>query len=261
MPITRLNNQDISINDAVLLQDDPGHQVYWVGAAEQGEAIPCNSWLVIDQDAGFLLEPGGCDHYYGVSEKVDAVFLAQAISHLVCSHQDPDVCASIPSWIEHNPNIKVVVPNLWRRFLPHYMAHPTEVTPVGDRGAMLPMPSGHHLRCIPAPFLHSPGNMVVFDEASGFLFSGDIGASIFENDAFTLFIDDWDKHTERMLAFHQRYMGSNRAVLAFVERVATLPIRAILPQHGAVFRGDEVQRFLDWLLTIDVGVDHLFATS
>ncbi|RMH52364.1 MAG: MBL fold metallo-hydrolase [Zetaproteobacteria bacterium] len=258
MPINQLKPGSLSTDDTILLHDAPGHQVYWVGAADQEEAaIPCNSWLVVDQDAGFLIEPGGCDHYFSVSEKIDSVFLASSISHLICSHQDPDVCASIPSWIEHNPRLKVVVPHLWHRFLPHYMAQPGEVTPVGDRGALLPMPGGAHLRCIPAPFLHSPGNMVIFDEASGFLFSGDIGASVFDDDAFVLCIDDWQRHCARMLGFHQRYMGSNRAVARFVASVRDLPIRAILPQHGAIFRGDEVGRFLDWLGSIDVGIDAL----
>jgi len=260
MPINTLENKELFIEDAILLRDIPGHQVYWVGGAETNEAIPCNSWLIIDQDAGFLLEPGGCNHYHGTANKIDTVFLSQSITHLICSHQDPDVCASLPSWLSHNPNIKVVVPHLWQRFLPHYMAHALEVIPVNDSGAKLLMPSGNHLHCISAPFLHSPGNMVVFDESSGMLFSGDIGASVFDGEELSLLIDDWDSHCQRMLGFHQRYMGSNRAVQAFVDSVRDLPITAILPQHGAIFRGDEVGKFLDWISAIDVGADFMFHT-
>ncbi len=258
MPINRLNNSDLVMEDAILLHDTPGHQVYWVGGAEEGEAIPCNRWLVIDQDAGYLLEPGGCDHYHTTSDKIDSVFLAQSITHLICSHQDPDICASIPSWVEHNPDMKIIIPHLWRRFMPHYMIHGAEVVPVSDRGASIAMPSGNHLRCIPAPFLHSAGNMVVFDERSGFLFSGDIGASEFDGERPVLFVDDWDAHCQRMLNFHQRYMGGNKAVRAFIDSVKELPITAMLPQHGALFRGDEVTRFLDWFGAIDVGIDAMF---
>ncbi|MDX8409754.1 MAG: MBL fold metallo-hydrolase [Mariprofundales bacterium] len=261
MPITTLTNDELYIEDAILLHDTPGHQVYWIGCGEQGEAIPCNSWLVVDQDEGFLLEPGGCDHYQAVSDKVDSVFLSSAISHLICSHQDPDVCASLPSWVSNHPDIKVVVPHLWQRFLPHYMAHPEHLIPISDRGGKLLMPDGGHLRCIPAPFLHSPGNMVVFDEASGLLFSSDIGASVFGDNTLRLCIDDWDSHCGRMLGFHQRYMGSNKAVAAFIASVRELPIRAILPQHGAIFRGDEVSKLLDWLGAIDVGVDFMFGDA
>jgi len=259
MPIQTLTNDTLFIDDAILLSDTSGHQVYWVGGAEQGEAIPCNSWLVIDQEAGFLIEPGGCNHYQVTSDKVDSVFLSQGITHLICSHQDPDICASLPSWISNNPSVKVVVPHLWQRFLPHYMAHAMEVVPISERGAKLLMPSGSHLRCISAPFLHSPGNMVIFDEQSGFLFSGDIGASVFDGKSPTLCIEDWDAHCQRMQGFHQRYMGSNKAVQAFIASVRDLPITAILPQHGAIFRGEEVGHFLDWLGTLDVGSDFMFA--
>ncbi|MDQ6964053.1 MAG: MBL fold metallo-hydrolase [Mariprofundales bacterium] len=255
-----LQSSELSTEDAILLHDVPSHQVYWVGGAEMGESIPCNSWLIIDQDEGLLLEPGGHNHYHRVVNKVDSIFLSQGITHLICSHQDPDICASLASWVSHNPSMKVVTPHLWQRFLPHYMAHPLEVVPISDSGAKLPMPSGHHLHCISAPFLHSPGNIVSFDEGSGILFSGDIGASLSTQREPTLLIDDWDTHCQRMLSFHQRYMGSNRAVRAFVDSVADLPITAICPQHGAILRGDEVQKFFNWITSIDVGADYMFGT-
>ncbi|HMX92911.1 MAG TPA: hypothetical protein PLY42_16190, partial [Nitrospira sp.] len=57
---------------------------------------------------------------------------------------------------------------------------------------------------------------------------------------------------------HQRYMSSNRAVAGMNKQLAPLPITAILPQHGCIFRGDEVSRFTQWLGKLPVGADYFY---
>lgn len=37
----------------------------------------------------------------------------------------------------------------------------------------------------------------------------------------------------------------------------TLPIHMIVPQHGAPIAGPAVKEFIDWIGTVDCGVDHL----
>jgi flavorubredoxin len=37
----------------------------------------------------------------------------------------------------------------------------------------------------------------------------------------------------------------------------TLPIHMIVPQHGAPMAGPAVKEFIDWIGTVDCGVDHL----
>jgi flavorubredoxin len=124
--------------------------------------------------------------------------------------------------------------------------------------ASLPLKGGGQLRCISAPYLHSPGNMVMYDSVSGFLFSGDIGAAVFKDGKLRLVIEDWSTHVTAMQGFHQRYMSSNRAVSGFIRKIDGLPITAILPQHGSMFRGDEVAKFLRWSEQLPVGVDYLY---
>jgi len=56
-----------------------------------------------------------------------------------------------------------------------------------------------------------------------------------------------------MKMFHQRWMPSNRARNDWIKRVRELDIEYMAPQHGRIFKGDNVTRFLDWLEEMEVG--------
>lgn len=252
-------NANLDVDGVIPLYESEEHSLYWIGSRGEGEEIRCNSYLLIDSGEAMIFEPGGLSHFQPTFDKVSELLSPFEITHMLVSHQDPDVCASLPSWLQFNPDIHIVCPKLWHRFMPHYMVYHANYQLVPDSGLRLPLASGGYLDCISAPYLHSPGNMVVFDSVSGFLFSGDIGAAAQRDDAFDLVIDDWADQLARMAGFHQRYMGSTRAAAAFVERVRGLPITAMLPQHGQIFRGEEVQRFMDWFATLPCGVDFLYA--
>ncbi len=83
--------------------------------------------------------------------------------------------------------------------------------------------------------------------------SGDIGAGL-EEPGGPIFVDDFDAHIEAMRYFHQRWMPSNQAKQQWLDRVRKLDIDIMAPQHGRIFQGDNVQRFLDWFEALPVGV-------
>jgi len=82
--------------------------------------------------------------------------------------------------------------------------------------------------------------------------SGDVGAALEPVDA-PLYVSDFASHTQHMEYFHRRWMPSNRAKQNWIERVRRLDIDILAPQHGRIFRGDDVVRFLDWFEALDVG--------
>ena len=69
-----------------------------------------------------------------------------------------------------------------------------------------------------------------------------------------LFVDSFDEHIPKMKMFHQRWMPSNRAKNDWIERVRELDIEYMAPQHGRIFKGNDVGRFLDWFEDLEVGV-------
>ena len=49
-------------------------------------------------------------------------------------------------------------------------------------------------------------------------------------------------------------MPSNEAKRDWVERVRKLNVKMICPQHGRIFKDDNVDRFLDWFDALEVGL-------
>ena len=100
--------------------------------------------------------------------------------------------------------------------------------------------------------IHSSGNFNVYDPQSKILMSGDIGAALDKPEA-PMFVEDFDEHITKMKKFHQRWMPSNKAKQDWIDRVRRLDIEIMAPQHGSIFRGDDVKRFLDWFEALEVG--------
>lgn len=57
-----------------------------------------------------------------------------------------------------------------------------------------------------------------------------------------------------MQYFHQRWMPSNQAKMHWLKRVRKLDIEIMAPQHGRLFKGDDVNKFLNWFEDLDVGI-------
>jgi flavorubredoxin len=71
----------------------------------------------------------------------------------------------------------------------------------------------------------------------------------------SLFVEDFDHHIRFAEGFHRRWMGSNTAKKHWINRVRELDIELLCPQHGAIYRGEDVKRFIDWFDALKVGLD------
>lgn len=111
---------------------------------------------------------------------------------------------------------------------------------------------GLEIDFVPAHYMHASGNFSVYDPKAKILFSGDIGGGLNSPDD-PLFVEDFDAHIPKIKKFHQRWMPSEQAKEKWIQRVRRLDIDLMCPQHGSVYRGHNVDRFLDWLETIEVG--------
>jgi flavorubredoxin len=89
------------------------------------------------------------------------------------------------------------------------------------------------------------------------LFTSDIGAAVFGSEGQYLFVEDFDEHLKIMEPFHKRYMTSNKVIKKWLSKVEGLDIKIIAPQHGALFNGENVQKFMNWFSKLECGVDIL----
>lgn len=242
----------------IQLYNKKGRRFILLNESEPGEedGVRSNQYLVMHGDMGVLLDPGG----FGVMPRVLAEMLRylppDKICGIVLSHQDPDIVGGLATWMEvtHCP---IYVSRIWMRFLPHYgIKDMSRFVGVPDEGLPLVEPAaGFDLQIVPAHFLHSEGQINVYDSVSRILFSGDIGAAMLPLDKDDAFVDDFSSHLPYIVWFHRRYMCSNKAIRLWLETIAGLEIDMIAPQHGPVYRGQAVRDLLTWLGDLACGVD------
>lgn len=239
---------------STVLFQDPTHRNILLPDFTDGHAVQANQHLIIHGQEAIILDPGGHKIYSRVLSETMAQCGQARLKHIFLSHQDPDIVAAINGWLMTTDAV-AWASTLWLRFIPHFGLDrlvTDRLKPIADGGMTL-MLGGSPLKIIPAHFLHSPGNFQVYDPQSRILYSGDLGASI-EQDYVE--VTDFDSHEKFMKGFHQRYMASQRSMVAWARMASTLDIDIIAPQHGAIFRGKPlVNRFIQWCAELPCGVD------
>jgi len=237
---------------------DERHKFVWLGAGDPADedGVPSNQYMIVDEDVAYLLDPGGHGIFERVYRNVTSFIRPDQIKGLFLSHQDPDVAAGLDRWLKHAPQAQVIMSGLWMRFILHYpLAEVPALYPIPDDGDAIELPSGSLLKLIPAHYLHSAGNFHLYDQRARVLFSGDVGTAATFVDPHLPVVEKFDEHVYLMEGFHKRYMACNAAIRRYLEQLKGLQIDVICPQHGAMFKGDDVKRFLDWLGRLNVGVD------
>ncbi len=246
---------------AHVLYDDGIHKNYLLDDwnLEQRLAVHANQHLIIHDGVGMLLDPGGHKIYSRAFSETSACLAGGKLKYIFLSHQDPDIVASLNGWLM-TTDAEAYAPALWMRFIPHFgvdrmVAHRMHAMP--DEGMTIDL-AGVKLLVIPGHFLHSCGNMQVYDPVSKILYSGDLGAA---PEREYLEVGDFEAHTKMMEGFHRRYMGSRVMMSAWAKMVRGLDIEIIAPQHGAWMRGKEVvNQFIDWCDDFECGID-LYASK
>ncbi len=216
--------------------------------------IDSNEYLIVSDGKGALLDPGGQDIFPAVFSALSKVLTVDNVQFIFSSHQDPDISSSIPLWHTFNPKIRCYVSWLWANFLPHFGGEKETFVSVPDEGMDVTL-NKLKLRFIPAHYLHSSGNLHLYDPEARMYFSGDVGAAILPEGAKAdIFVQDFDRHLPYMKAFHQRWMPSNEAKNDWIDRVSSFKIDMLCPQHGAILQGPDVAKFFQWLRELPVGI-------
>jgi flavorubredoxin len=209
--------------------------------------IDTNEYLVSHGGRSVLLDPGGIEVFPPIITAISQFVDMDQVDALFASHQDPDVL----SWVRLCPRARVYTPQIWESFMRHYSADATFVG-IPDEGASLALGGSSDITFVPAHYLHSSANFSVYDPRAKILFSGDVGAALLPAGFTDVFVTDFGSHVRLMEGFHRRWMPSNAARDRWVERVRALDVQMICPQHGAVFAGDDVPRFLDWFEQLEL---------
>ncbi|MDH5178227.1 MAG: FprA family A-type flavoprotein [Gammaproteobacteria bacterium] len=215
--------------------------------------IDTNEYLILNGGEALLADPGGMEIFPAVFSAISEAYDPRKIRYIFASHQDPDIISSLSLWLEFNNEIKCFLSWLWGGFIPHFGGNDTTFDLLPDEGKEFQM-GNIHLRFVPAHYLHSAGNFHIYDETARVYFSGDVGAALLPPGEDGLVVTDFDRHIRHSKMFHQRWMGSNSAKLDWCERVSQLEIDMLCPQHGAIYQGKDVERFINWFSELQVGL-------
>ena len=216
--------------------------------------IDTNQFVICSNSGALLLDPGGMEVFPSMLAALTHEVAVEEVKGIFLSHQDPDIGSSLALWRRVcPPDTKIYLSWLWSGFVSHF-DRDAVFTPIPDEGMDLTL-GDVRLRLVPAHFLHSSGNFNVYDPRARILFSGDIGAALVPTQSREdMFVGDFAGHIQYMEGFHRRWMGSPKARDAWIETVSRLDIDILAPQHGLIFRGDDVKRFLDWFSRLEIGV-------
>ncbi|XZG70902.1 MBL fold metallo-hydrolase [Chitinibacteraceae bacterium HSL-7] len=240
---------------ATLLFEQDSHRWYAIARdpGRPNHLIDTNEYVVLSGNDALITDPGGQEVFPAVFSAVSAAMDPRQISRIFSSHQDPDVISSLALWLEFNPAIRCHVSGLWASFIPHFGGDDHTLIAIPDQGATIRI-GQTELSCVPAHYLHSSGNFHLYDKAAKLLFSGDVGAALLPDTESNLFVTDFDTHIRFAEGFHKRWMGSMSAKRDWCERVSSMEIDLLCPQHGAIYRGGDVMRFINWFDDLKVGI-------
>jgi flavorubredoxin len=247
---------------SIELFNDQNHRCisYSDSCGDSKAGVQSNQFLIIDNGKAALLDPGGDLAYPELYMNINNEIMVSDLEYVLVSHQDPDVCSSLSKWVA-STTCQVLAPKVWARFLPHLCRTNkvgkliNRITPIPDEGMSIPL-GNTDIVAIPAHFLHSEGNVQFYDPVSKILFSGDLGASLSDDDNTPMMVEDFDRHIVLMEGFHRRYMSSRKIGALWANMIRKLDVEWIVPQHGASFKGVEmVNKFIDWVENQECGVD------
>ncbi|WP_456465523.1 oxygen-binding di-iron domain-containing protein [Persephonella sp.] len=242
-----------------ILFDEKNHRYILIGFAESNDeqGIPSNQYLIIHKNKSILIDPGGFGLFPILLSRILKYTKLQDVQKIILSHQDPDVCGGLNIWLEMT-EAEAYISSLWLRFLPHYDVKKIDkIVGIPDEGMDLQIEGKFHLKLIPAHFLHSPGQVNVYDPISKILFTGDIGAGMLPCSDNKLFVEDFEEYKKCIDGFHKRYMASNEALRKWVKNVEKLDINIIAPQHGYLYKGESVKKLLEYLYDLKCGINLL----
>ncbi|MFW9617751.1 MBL fold metallo-hydrolase [Aquabacterium sp.] len=226
-------------------------------SSEGGEAVQANQFLVVNDDTGAIIDPGGNLAYSELYLGMTHYFPPSRLSAILASHADPDIIASLDRWMTATPDAKLYVSKLWERFVPHF-CKPGKTTGrvvgIPDKGMRIQI-GNSELVALPAHFMHAEGNFQFYDPLSRILFSGDLGVSLIAGKDATKPFSSLDPLPPGMDAFHRRYMVSGKILRFWARMVRQLKIDMIVPQHGAPLEGAAVKQFIEWVSDLSCGID------
>ena len=250
--------------------------IFWVGFRDKNTNLYCNPYLIVEGEEAVLIDAGSRTDFAVVMMKIlQAGIDPGQIVALIYQHYDPDLCGSMPNFIDmcENPKLKLLSEKNSKVFLSYYIHK--------DRYHLLSTIDELHfeytmnkrsLRFITTPYAHNQGSFITFDEKTGTLFTSDLFGSFSTQWDLFLQLDeacytckDYDDCPNGkdycpfpdLIKFHRSVMPCEKALRHAMRKIKGVNVGMIAPQHGSILNKKRDIRFVtDTLESLDgVGID------
>ena len=204
------------------------------------QGISYNSYVILDDETA-LTDTADQAVSEAFMDNLTAALGGRALDHLIIHHMEPDHGANIANVVRAYPNVKIHCTAGAVRMLQQFAG-------ADIAGLAAPVKEGeklclgeHCLTFLTAPMVHWPEVMVSFEEKEGLLFSADafgtfgaLGGSLWADR-----IGYGPKEKDEYRRYYANIVGKyGRQVQALLKKAAALDIKAVLPLHGPLWRGD-----------------------
>lgn len=199
------------------------------------------------------MDPGGLEIFPAVFSAISGELNPESIKCLFASHQGPDIISSLGLWVDFNPSTRCYLSWLWCSFGPHF----------GGEADTLCRDSRRR-----------DGSAVGESDAGGR--AGPLSAFIGQLQPVRQEGEDTVQRRRRRRLAAGRGCGPVREEFRLpyrprrrlpppldgigrgqapsgCERVSGLQIDMLCPQHGAIYQGRDVERFINWFAELEVG--------
>lgn len=253
--------------------------IFWVGFRDKNTNLFCNPYLIIEDEEAILIDSGSRTDFAVVMMKIlQAGIDPRQIVALIYQHYDPDLCGSMPNFIDMcgNQDLKVLSERTNKLFISHYIHREKYqlLYSIDDDNYKFTL-KNRTLAFIPTPYAHSQGSFVTYDEKTKTLFTSDLFGSYstqwdlfleLEEECFSC--NDYENCPNRnsycpfpdMISFHRGIMPCEKSLRYAMTKIKELDIDIIAPQHGSVLTKQRDIRFISEKLESlnGIGIDGIF---
>lgn len=219
-------------------QDDPELSLF-ESQYVTPEGMCYNSYVILDEKVA-IMDTSDSRTLKGWFESLESALAGRTPDYLVVHHMEPDHSGGISELIDRYPQIKIVCSAKAASMMPLYFpgCDMSERTLTVKEGDTLPL-GRHTLSFTMAPMVHWPEVMMSYDSADKLLFSADAFGKFGTYDADP---DDWACEARRYyFNICGKYGGPVSTVM---KKISSLEIDRILPLHGPVLNGKQLEEAL-----------------
>ncbi|SHK37431.1 hypothetical protein [Thermocrinis minervae] len=245
------------LNQAVVLADDA---LYWVGNVRYDSLLQRNAYLRVykKENVSFAMLYG-CSNptdYSTLRLKIESVIgPVELLKAVVVFGNRPEDYVNAFNLLRDNPRLYIITSV---NFINDFLSLGVPVNRIrfieSFVDGRVKLSTGDVLRFIKISYVPDKGSFVVYEENTGFLFTGELFSSYASAEDFSL---SQDPEKEMLLMFNASHLPCTSSLRNALSILKKLHIKRVFPKMGNPVSSEGLQAIMDMLLNMPVGSDRI----